>query len=94
MTTRSKRKPNAPSKHNEEPDIPDNHSDVTTPTGVEKQTIEHQMVTKVLKFSFVTHPNQTTKPAQPGAIHTHCLHAIQTAATELRAGVSHTGVSV
>ena len=37
------------------------------------------MVTKVLKFSFVTHPNQTTKPAHPGAIHTHWLHAIQTA---------------
>jgi hypothetical protein len=38
------------------------------------------MVTKVLKFSFVTNPKQQqTKPVHPGAIHTHWLHAIQTA---------------
>ena len=79
MTTRSKRKSNAPSKTDENWDIPDDNSEVTAPTGIESNKIENKMVTKVLKFSFVTNSTQQTKPAHPSAIHTHWLHALQTA---------------
>jgi hypothetical protein len=82
MTTRSKRKPNAPSKQDENSDMPDDNSEVTAPTGIEKNKIDNQMVTKVLKFSFVTNPKQQTKPAHPSAIHTHWMHALQTALGE------------
>ena len=78
MTTRSYRKSNAPSMNTKDLDKPDDSSDVTTPTGIETDKIENKMVTKVLKFSFVT-KQQQTKPVHPGAIHTHWLHAIQTA---------------
>jgi hypothetical protein len=80
MTTRSNRKSNAPSTNTEDLDKPDDSSDVTTPTGIEMNKIENKMVTKVLKFSFVTNPKQQqTKPVHPGAVHTHWMHAIQTA---------------
>jgi hypothetical protein len=59
----------------------DDNSEVTTPAGIETTKIEHQMVTKKLKLSFVNHSkqHQTPQQAHPGAIHTHWLHAIQSA---------------
>jgi hypothetical protein len=83
MTTRPKRNSNASPRNEENCDISDDNSEVTAPTGVETNKIEHQMVTKVLKFSFVTHSKQQqTLPAHPAAIHTHWLHAIQSALGE------------
>jgi hypothetical protein len=57
--------------------MPDDNSEVTAPTGIEKNKIDNQMVTKVLKFSF-DHQSQTTdKTGHPSAIHTHWMHALQ-----------------
>jgi hypothetical protein len=77
MTTHSKRKPDDPSKHQNEPDTLDDKSDATDPTGFATMKFEQEMVTKVLKFSFVS-PKTQTKQVPPGIIHIHLLHALQT----------------
>ena len=66
--------------HDDDIDNLDDKSDSTTPTGFTATKIEHEMVTKVIKFSFTTPPmNKQTKQAPPAVIHTHWLHAVQAA---------------
>jgi len=77
MTIHSKRKTSDSTEHQNEPDILDDKSDATDPTGFATMKFEQEMVTKVLKFSFVAPKNQT-KQVPPGIVHTHLLHALQT----------------
>jgi hypothetical protein len=79
MTTTSHRSIADYTMHDDNLDAPDDKSDSTTPTGFIATNIEHEMVTKVIKFSFTTPTNMHIKQAPPAVIHTHWMHAIQAA---------------
>ena len=81
MTIHPKRTINDPSERQKEPDNHDDKSDVTDPTGFATMKFEQEMVTKVLKFSFIT-PKTQAKQVPPGTIHIHLLHALQAALGE------------
>lgn len=68
--------------HDDNLETPDDKSDSTTPTGFNATKIEHEMVTKVIKFSFTTPKDRNTQQAPPAIIHTHWMQAIQTALGE------------
>jgi hypothetical protein len=81
MTIPSKLNSGDPSKYQTEPDALDDKSDATDPTGFATMKFEQEMVTKVLKFSFVA-PKTQTKQVPPGIVHMHLLHALQVALGE------------
>ena len=81
MTTHSKRKTDDPPESQNDPDNLDDKSEATDPTGFATMKFEQEMVTKVLKFSFVA-PKTQAKQVPPGIIHLHLLHAIQAALGE------------
>ena len=78
MTTTSHRSTADHTMHDDNLETPDDKSDSTTPTGFNATKIEHEMVTKVIKFSFTTPTDRNTKQAPPAIIHTHRMQAIQT----------------
>jgi hypothetical protein len=73
MTTTPHR-PNADhTMHDDDIDNLDDKSD-STPTGFTATKIEHEMVTKVIKFSFTT-PNEQADKASTSSSHPHTLVA-------------------
>jgi hypothetical protein len=81
MTIHSKRTSDGHPERNDTIDNQDDKSDITDPAGFATTKFEHEMTTKVLKFSFVA-PNSQAKQVPPGSIHIHLLHAIQAALGE------------
>jgi hypothetical protein len=80
MATHSACTFNTPSKNTKDLDKPDDSSDVTTTTGIEANKIETKWLQKCsISVSLQIPSSSRTKPAHPGAIHIHWLHAIQTA---------------
>jgi hypothetical protein len=81
MTIHSKRTSDGHPERNNTIDNQDDKSDITDPAGFATTKFEHEMTTKVLKFSFVA-PNSQAKQVPPGSIHIHLFHAIQAALGE------------
>jgi hypothetical protein len=82
MTIHSQRTTNDPTERNDKSNNLDDKSDATDPTGFVPMKFEQEMVTKVIKFSFLAPSNNHVKQVPPGSIHIHLLHAIQAALGE------------